>query len=616
MSCTLLNGYCISEKIDEIILERIINDKNKKLKGKFKEKKLFIIYSKNIANYSYLYIILKKSIYLNSDVIFILIRINKDVSENKLKDIIQKISRKRSNSSIIILSPLSCHINKCYISKYIKKCNDIDGVNYKTILELIKSSNNIVSYNIPHSFLTLINYVRNSYIKIFNKLLKFFFTSFFFPLKKKEEISKKIDTENNSINNKVAKAQKGNYEAIKNMLFCYNKKQNYEYSDESQRKYDILLHNYLKNIKYSIPCCVYSILLFIKYYNINIKNKNILIINNNINIFLSLFILFFRNKISTIVYDAVKGNILCRYKKNDKNKFYFKINNRKLLIKDEEDFKSKCNNFMNYHVVSKNQNRKFSKGDIKKNMKKKIIKFSDIIIIGLGCSNILKKKHVKRNAIILDLGINLKYCENNNTKFELSEQARNNTNKYIKENNNGNFKNDTYERKDYNYLQRNFLYGNKYVVAACNKRKRKSLFSFRKTKIKLKVDNNTLLPSSTNIKLKKHKNNIYMKIKERNRNSFYKLPGTIRFKTSSIKYENVNRYKEKGKRKNFIYLKTNKSKLEFSNKLSKFLVNYEIIGDVDLNCKKKCQYISSVPGGLGPITTSILFYNLYFKKVY
>ncbi|CRH00830.1 bifunctional methylenetetrahydrofolate dehydrogenase/cyclohydrolase, putative [Plasmodium relictum] len=620
MSCTFLNGYNIAERIDEAILERIIHNNKKKLKSKCQVKKLFIIYSENISNYSYLYIILKKSIYLNSDVIFILIRINKDVSENKLKNIIQKISNKNNDSYIIILSPLSCHINKCYISKYIKEEKDIDGANYKTIFKLIKNSNNIVSSNISYSFLTFINILQNSYIKIFNVLLNFFWTILFFPVLEKKESSKKIVIANNSINNKILKTPKGNCKAISNMLFNYKKKQDNENSNKLQRENDILIRNYLKNVNYNIPCCVYSILLFIKYYNINIKNKNILILNNNINIFLTLFILFFRNKISTIVYDAITGNILCRYKNNDRNKFYFNINNKKSLIKDEEDFRCKCKKFLNYYIVSKNKNRKISKENIKKNMKNKIIKFSDVIIIGIGCSNILKKKHIKKSAVILDLGINLKYYEKNNTKFESSEQGNKNknANKYINENNNVNFKIDLYKKKNYNYFQRRFLYGHKNVEIVFNKRKRKILYFFRKAKIKLKVDNNIPSLRCTNIKLKKYKNNsLYIKRKEKKKNPFHRYTEVTRFKICSINNENRNRHREKKKKKKYItHLKTNESKLKFANKLAKFLENYNITGDADLKCSDKCQYISSVPGGLGPITTSILFYNLYFKKLY
>ncbi len=37
---------------------------------------------------------------------------------------------------------------------------------------------------------------------------------------------------------------------------------------------------------------------------------------------------------------------------------------------------------------------------------------------------------------------------------------------------------------------------------------------------------------------------------------------------------------------------------------------YRLVGDVDFdNVKKKCSYITPVPGGVGPMTIAMLLYN-------
>ena len=44
--------------------------------------------------------------------------------------------------------------------------------------------------------------------------------------------------------------------------------------------------------------------------------------------------------------------------------------------------------------------------------------------------------------------------------------------------------------------------------------------------------------------------------------------------------------------------------------------NGKLCGDVDFeNVKEKCSYITPVPGGVGPMTITMLMYNTYLAAV-
>ncbi|VTZ69285.1 bifunctional methylenetetrahydrofolate dehydrogenase/cyclohydrolase, putative [Plasmodium chabaudi chabaudi] len=653
MKPDLLIGLPVSEKIDQLVLKQIENYKRESLENgiKFKgKKKLYVIYSKNVVAYSYLYILLKKSIYLKLDIIFILVKVDKKYSQEKLINLIKKVNKKKGdNTSILILSPLSFHINKFYVSKFINEKKDIDASNNNTIFQVLNIKKSLLKFfgldthftnkneknvnlvsiytYIPpykkrdHIYDTYTNDISNKeqiidvrnienqcvstqyfismvHIQNFIYLIQLFFSLFQlllfryylfiiinikYPLiyyiknvlaNNCEEIYKKGKVEEDNANIKKVIVKSTNYYRDNSSNWCIKR-----FLKNVPQNMDTEIYNYLNEFtKYNIPCCVHSIILFIKYYNIKIENKKILILNNNINIFLTLFYFFYKIGISTTVYDAVNGYTICRYNKEAKKKnkqiyFFMKIDKKKkkkLYVHDENDFKNKIRKFINNYIYNINKhiqsNKKYS--IIKNNLKKNIIKNSDIIIIGIGYFNILKKNHIKKNAIILDLGINListsrvkkkkkKLCT---SKVENKTQGTNESTNPIESS-------CLCERKCFSIKYR-----------------KKRVYEQRK------------------VQKKRKRRNI-------NRRTLQKTDvcNDSSEKNECRKEELKNRY-------NKILLKNDKLKLEFANKLSKFFKNYEIFGDVNLNCRKKSSYISAVPGGIGPITTSMLFYNLYFKK--
>ncbi|SOV74845.1 bifunctional methylenetetrahydrofolate dehydrogenase/cyclohydrolase, putative [Plasmodium sp. gorilla clade G3] len=655
MNGVILNGQYVSEKIDEFVLEKIKYEYDKSANSNIwkRKKKLFIIYSKNIVSYSYLYIILKKSLYLNSDVVFVLIRVNKNVSEEKLTKIIKKININKNNDiSLIILSPLSYHINKCYISEFIQKEKDIDCSNYKTILNLINvieedsfwksKPNNDINNDKKMNYENICSY-DNSRVLLpshfpFWKIIENFYMAFFDLFLKwcthvkngKMMADKKgnmfqIFCCNNLINNNedmIIQSRKENVNKFYNMSFlCYNEKKNIQIKNDNMKEdhyniiiyshlkfnkecdnnqNDVLIFNYLKNINYNLPCCIHSILLFIKYYKIEIRNKNVLILNNNINIFLALFIFFMRNNISTIVYDPLNGQVLCRYEKkkktHDNKNIYLNINGNQILITNEADFKRKCRIFINQFVYKYKKYGHIKNKDILKNMENEIIKSSDIIIIGIGRNHILRKRHIKENVIILDLGINLIPSPPKNKKKKKKKDFADIT------------KND---ESVYNY-DGNIDKGN--IIGEQDELKNEYF-----TKAKNGIQNNYYLPLQKFNKDIEQYNKVYYfrrNHEKRHANLFYKLKSDYYFLNKSYRFKDVNDNNLKRRMRicNNKILNDNKSKLKYMNCLVNILKNYVIMGDVDMNCKNKCSYISSVPGGLGPITTSMLFYNLYFKN--
>ncbi|KYO02004.1 putative bifunctional methylenetetrahydrofolate dehydrogenase/cyclohydrolase [Plasmodium gaboni] len=662
MNGVILNGQYVSEKIDEFVLEKIKyeNDKSVNSIRCKKKKKLFIIYSKNIVSYSYLYIILKKSIYLNSDVVIVLIRVNKNVSEEKLTKIIKKININENNdTSLIILSPLSYHINKCYISEFIQKEKDIDCSNYKRILKLINiidensfwkgKTNNKINNDKNMNYKYICSYdncrlllpslfpfwkiIQNFYMAYFDLFLKWCMhvENGKMIADKKRNVFQ-IFCCNNLINNNedmIIPYKKENVNKFYNMSFlCYNEKKIYIHIKNDNRKEDlyniiiyshlkfnkvcdnnqndVLIFNYLENVNYNLPCCIHSILLFIKYYNIEIKNKNVLILNNNINIFLTLFIFFMRNNISTVVYDPLNGQVLCRYEKkknsDDNKKIYLNINGNEILITNEDDFKRKCKIFINHFVYNYKKYGHNKNKEILKNMENEIIKSSDIIIIGIGRHHILSKRHIKENVIILDLGINLiPSPPKNKTNTKKKEQKKKKHFAY-------NMKND---ESVYNYdakIDKENIIGEQYQLNNVYFEKSKNV-----------IQNNYYLPLQKFNKKIGEYNKVYnfrRNHKRRHANLLYKLKRYYYFLNRSYgyKYINDNKLKRRMRISNKKILNDNKSKLKYINCLANILKNYVIMGDVDMSCKSKCSYISSVPGGLGPITTSMLFYNLYFKN--
>ncbi|KEG02583.1 bifunctional methylenetetrahydrofolate dehydrogenase/cyclohydrolase, putative [Plasmodium vinckei vinckei] len=652
MKADLLIGLPVSEKIDQLVLKKIENYKKESLENgvEFKgKKKLYVIYSKNVVAYSYLYILLKKSIYLKLDIIFILVKVDKKYSQEKLINLIKKINKKKgNNTSILILSPLSFHINKFYVSKFINEKKDIDASNNNTIFKVLNIKKSLLQFfgldtnftnkneknvnlvsiytYIPHCkkrhtiydsytneeqiidvrnadnqcvypqcFISMVHiqnfiYLIQLFFSLFQSLLFNYYLFIIINIKHAlicciknvltnncQEIYKKGKVEDNNTHIKKVIVKSTNYYRDNSSNWCIKKS-----LKKVSNSMDTEIYNYLNEFtKYNIPCCVHSIILFIKYYNIKIENKKILILNNNINIFLTLFYFFYKIGISTTVYDAVNGYTICRYNKDAKKKnkqiyFFMKMDKKKkkkLYVHDENDFKNKILKFINNYIYNINKhiqsNKKYS--IIKNNLKKNIIKNSDIIIIGIGYFNILKKKHIKKNAIILDLGINListslikkkekkKLCVSSKVENEI--QGTNESTNPIKPS-------CLCERKCFSIKYR-----------------KKRVYEQRKVQNKRKCRNI-------------------------NRGSFKKTD----ICNDSSSNKNVCRKEEVKNRYNKILLKNDKLKLEFANKLSKFFKNYEIFGDVDLNCKKKSSYISAVPGGIGPITTSMLFYNLYFKK--
>ncbi|CAD2095608.1 bifunctional methylenetetrahydrofolate dehydrogenase/cyclohydrolase, putative [Plasmodium vinckei brucechwatti] len=651
MKPDLLIGLPVSEKIDQLILKKIENYKKESLeKGvEFKgKKKLYVIYSKNVVAYSYLYILLKKSIYLKLDIIFILVKVDKKYSQEKLINLIKKVNKKKGdNASILILSPLSFHINKFYVSKFINEKKDIDASNNNTIFKVLnikksllqffgldtnftyKNENNVNLVSIytytphckkrdsiydtytneeriidvrnadnqcvsPQWFISMVHiqnfiYLIQLFFSLFQSLLFSYYLFIIINIKYAliyciknvltnncEEIYKKGKIEENNTNVKKVIVKSTNYYRGNSNHWCIKKS-----LKNVSKSMDTEIYNYLnKFTKYNIPCCVHSIILFIKYYNIKIENKKILILNNNINIFLTLFYFFYKIGISTTVYDAVNGYTICRYNKDAKKKnkqiyFFMKIGKKKkkkLYVHDENDFKNKIRKFINNYIYNINKhiqsNKKYS--IIKNNLKKNIIKNSDIIIIGIGYFNILKKKHIKKNAIILDLGINL------------------------------------------------------ISTSLIKKKEKKKLCASSKVENKTQGTNESTTPIESSclcerkcFSIKYRKKRVYEQRKVQNKRKCRNINKGSFQKTDVCNDSSGNhecRKEELKNRYNKILLKNDTLKLEFANKLSKFFKNYEIFGDVDLNCKKKSSYISAVPGGIGPITTSMLFYNLYFKK--
>ncbi|SCO61293.1 bifunctional methylenetetrahydrofolate dehydrogenase/cyclohydrolase, putative [Plasmodium berghei] len=655
MKPELLIGLPISEKIDQLILKKIENYKKENLENGIElevKKNLYVIYSKNVVAYSYLYILLKKSIYLKLDINFILVKIDKKYSQEKLINLIKKINKKKGdNTSILILSPLSFHINKFYVSKFISEKKDIDASNNNAIFKVLnikksllqffgldtnfinndkKNINfvNIYTY-IPHCkkrdniYDTYTNETLNkenifdvrsfdneciypqrfisiTHIPNFIYLVQLFFLIFqsllfiyymLIIINKKYTLIyciQNILTNNCEYIYKKDKVEEYNGNIKKTIV----KSRNY-YRDNSSSldinkplknisiNMNTEIYNYLNEFtKFNIPCCVHSIILFIKYYNIKIENKKILILNNNINIFLTLFYFFYKIGISTTVYDAVNGYTICRYNKDAKKKrkiyFFMKIDKKKkkkkLYVHDDHDFKNKIRKFINNYIYNINKHIQSNKKYviIKNNLKKNIIKNSDIIIIGIGYFNVLKKKHIKKNAIILDLGINL-ISKSRKKKKKKKKLCTNQVENKIQEINESTIPIEPSclcERTCFSIKYRNKrVYEQKKVQ---NKRKCRNVnrMSFQKTDI---------------------------------------CKDSCSYQNEYIKKKFKNKY-------NQILLKNDQLKLEFANKLSKFFKNYEIFGDVDLNCRKNSSHISAVPGGIGPITTSMLFYNLYLKK--
>ncbi|SCO63307.1 bifunctional methylenetetrahydrofolate dehydrogenase/cyclohydrolase, putative [Plasmodium berghei] len=608
MKPELLIGLPISEKIDQLILKKIENYKKENLENGIElevKKNLYVIYSKNVVAYSYLYILLKKSIYLKLDINFILVKIDKKYSQEKLINLIKKINKKKGdNTSILILSPLSFHINKFYVSKFISEKKDIDASNNNAIFKVLnikksllqffgldtnfinndkKNINfvNIYTY-IPHCkkrdniYDTYTNETLNkenifdvrsfdneciypqrfisiTHIPNFIYLVQLFFLIFqsllfiyymLIIINKKYTLIyciQNILTNNCEYIYKKDKVEEYNGNIKKTIV----KSRNY-YRDNSSSldinkplknisiNMNTEIYNYLNEFtKFNIPCCVHSIILFIKYYNIKIENKKILILNNNINIFLTLFYFFYKIGISTTVYDAVNGYTICRYNKDAKKKrkiyFFMKIDKKKkkkkLYVHDDHDFKNKIRKFINNYIYNINKhiqsiNLNF-KSRIKKKKKKKL------------CTNQVENKIQEINESTIPIEPSC-LCER--TCFSIKYR-----NKRV------------YEQKKVQ-----------------NKRKCRNVnrMSFQKTDI---------------------------------------CKDSCSYQNEYIKKKFKNKY-------NQILLKNDQLKLEFANKLSKFFKNYEIFGDVDLNCRKNSSHISAVPGGIGPITTSMLFYNLYLKK--
>ncbi|VTZ79582.1 bifunctional methylenetetrahydrofolate dehydrogenase/cyclohydrolase, putative [Plasmodium yoelii] len=649
MKPELLIGLPVSEQIDQLILKKIENYKKENLENGIKfevKKKLYVIYSKNVVAYSYLYILLKKSIYLKLDINFILIKVDKKYSQEKLINLIKKINKKKGdNISILILSPLSFHINKFYVSKFISEKKDIDASNNnaifkvlnikKSLLQFFELNTNFINNDKKNiNFVNIYNYISNckkrdnTYDTYINKDKIFDVRSFnnecvypkrfisirhipnfiylvqlFFPIFQSllfsyykfiiinikyiliyyiqnilknncEKIYKKdkVEEYNTNIKKTIIKS-KNEYRDNLNNCDINKSLENISINMNTE------IYNYLNEFtKFNIPCCVHSIILFIKYYNIKIENKKILILNNNINIFLTLFYFFYKIGISTTVYDAVNGYTICRYNKDAKKKkkqiyFFIKIDKKKkkkkLYVHDDYDFKNKIRKFINNYIYNINKHIQSNKKYviIKNNLKKNIIKNSDIIIIGIGYFNILKKTHIKKNAIILDLGINLISTSHVKKKEKKKKKKK-----------------------------------------LCTSQVQNKIQEINQSIIPIKPS--SCLSEQTCFSIKYRNKRIYEQRKIQNKRKC----GNINRMSFQNSDKNEYRKKKLKNKYNQILLKNDKLKLEFANKLSKFFKNYEIFGDVDLNCRKKTAYISSVPGGIGPITTSMLFYNLYLKK--
>ncbi|SCP04964.1 bifunctional methylenetetrahydrofolate dehydrogenase/cyclohydrolase, putative [Plasmodium ovale] len=721
MNNSSLNGYPIAEIIDELIFQRIEFDRRRKLKkGKLpRKKKLYIIYSKNVVTYSYLYILLKKSIFLRAAIIFVLIQIDRKYSQERVTKLIKKINGKGKNTALIVLSPLSYHINKCYISKFIHEEKDIDGSNYEALLKLFSTCNGHYSSTEPMTaFAAISKYISTNtnrekcsqlqnvhlyvqqhelpFVQIFHYFyhnwgvtpLETFFTIWYIRILKElkcifiSEIIEHILSVNNIM--RIFKKVEFYQNKDEQVYICEqnnisndgddndgddnggddnggddndgddndgednggddnNGDDNDGDDNDGSRNDDdnnntkymsdiiifnkkLLIYNHLKEyIKYNIPCCVHAIILFIKYYNIKIENKNILIVNNNINIFLSLFYFFFKYNISTTVYDPISGNIICRYKKKYTNKkLYFYTNKGKLFIKKWDDFKKKINiftdwyiNYINtYSTLINNKNKL-----IKKNLKKKIIKNSDLVIIGIGFSNVLKKDHIKKDAVILDLGINLIYPQNvvklnkmETSKYRIWSKRKLGLSNFVYTK--GNYWNKNKQFWEYFSIGKNFIHVRTLAGRDTINREENMNFLF-KTEGAYTIMKRECLFTLVRYIFQMYSSNTQYKNEESSsmRRHFVNKDekGLVVKESPSLHVHKKGGKQNGNKWTNQILLKDDKSKLRFVNILGNALKRYEIVGDAHLNCKKRCNIISSVPGGLGPITTSVLFYNLFFR---
>ncbi|KJP84744.1 hypothetical protein AK88_05625 [Plasmodium fragile] len=615
MNCATLYGYELASQIDQLVMRKIANEKIQVGENKNwpQQKTLFIIYSKNISTYSYLHIILKKSLFLSADITFVLIRVHKGCNEKRLINLIKKINTRGKNTWLIILSPLSRHINKCYISTFITEEKDVDRSNCALMWKLLfRGSRSSTCGGDAHNdgCMTLVPpiplahpppYLYTQSDEAF--LLCLLYILHLRMIKKSEyiwtnaianaTIRKEKTVEGDSQN--VSDPTEGNYPSRDNTLpsnLCSDVKHINNVSPE--------IHNYLRSsTKYNLPCCVHAVLLFLKYYQIHVKGKNVLILSSNINIFLSLFACFFRNEISTTVYDPLRGEVLCRYSEEE-NKCYLRTSNLgKLHIRNKTDFKNKCTIFSNSYVATIKGYTKITHQDLStlsKNIDRRIVKKADVIIIAIGCPYILKKKNIKQGAIVLDFGINLvpprgrhmdsrvtSLCDSSvrNKRVDMEKGPPK-----VEEGNfpcrRGFFQRAKYKKgANYNTLQnRKGLV--KHICLSCSRIGKtatcENFFGEETTRVKREgtspshsYNDCPICPPSGGIK--------------RAHNKFHKI----------------------------IPLKSRNSKIKFANGLAKCLHNYAIVGDVDANCKQKCALVSSVPGGLGLITTSMLFYNLYFN---
>ncbi|ANQ08915.1 Uncharacterized protein PCOAH_00033720 [Plasmodium coatneyi] len=598
MSCATLYGYELASQIDQLVIRKIANEKIQigGNKNRPEKKTLFIIYSKNIATYSYLHILLKKSLLLSADVTFVLVRVQRRCNEKRLINLIKKINRRGKNTWLIILSPLSRHINKCYISSFISQEKDVDRSNCAPIWKLLCNGSSSTYGGDAHNdrCMTLVQPAPYLFRQNCEAFLQFLLFILHLRMVKKgediwknaianasmrEEKAVKGDTEN------FSDATEGGYPSRDNTLrinLRSDVKQICNVSSEIQ--------NYLSSTKYNLPCCVHAILLFLKYYHIHVKGKSVLILSSNISIFLSLFAFFFQSEVSTTVYDPLRGEVLCKYDGGVKKCYLRTSNLGKLHIRNEGDFKRKCKKFSKSYVSSSKGYTKITHQDLStlsRNINRRIVKNSDVIIVAIGCPHILKKKNIKEGAIILDLGINLvppggRHMERMVSPFCPPTVG----NRKVQERNfpcrrgllpRGKFKNGPFSPKLQNRTS--------LVKHICLSSPRIG---------KTATCENSLSEETTQV------------IREDTSPSHCSNDASICPPSGGIK-----RVHNKGHK--IIPLKSRKSKIKFANGLVKCLQNYEIVGDADPNCKQKCTLVSSVPGGLGPITTSMLFYNLYFN---
>ncbi|CAA9989016.1 bifunctional methylenetetrahydrofolate dehydrogenase/cyclohydrolase, putative [Plasmodium knowlesi strain H] len=614
MNCGTLYGYELASQIDQLVIRKIASGKIQ-IEGNRnwpQEKTLFIIYSKNIATYSYLHILIKKSLLLNADVTFVMIRVHKGCNEKRLINLIKKINRRGKNTWLIILSPLSRHINKCYISSFISQEKDVDRSNCAPIWKLLLPPSSSAYGENAHNngFRTwmqpipLVHTARHMFRQNCEAFLHFLFCILHLRMIKKGEYiwtntianvsmrkEKAIEGDTENFSN----ATEGNYPSRGNFLRSATRSDVKHISSVSPE-----IYNYLRNsTKYNFPCCVHAILLFLKYYQIHVKEKNVLILSSNISIFLSLFAFFFQSEVSTTVYDPLRGHVLCRYDDKTKKCYLRTSNLGKLHIRDKADFKSKCKKFSKFYISTSKGYTKITHHDLstlRKNMHTRIVKNSDLIIMAIGCPHILKKKYIKEGAIILDLGINLvppgdRHMERMITPFFDSSvlkkkvKMKKGSSKIEEENfpcRRGLFPHGKF-KKETNFTKlKKFKSSMKHICLSCPEIDKtatsEKFFCEESTGVTREETSPSDCSKGSPI-----------------------CPPSGRIKRAHNKCQKI------------ISLKTRISKIKFANALGRFLQNYEIVGDADENCKQKCALISSVPGGLGPITTSMLFYNLYFS---